>query len=157
MAGFSTYFETRLIQWLFKTNKDGAAATALAATGPTNLWVSLHSTDPADVSAGELSGGSYARVAMAKDADDASGNAVSWNISAVSGTAWGVTNKLAVTFPQASADWFGGAAIKWCGLYDASSAGNLLMAGTVNGAVGVVVLSGVTFSFAIGQLAFTAD
>ena len=158
MAGFSDYFEKGIIRWLFKTNKDGSAATALASTGPADLYVSLHSADPSDTGASELSGNNYARVHMAKDADDSSGNAVNWNVSAASGSAWGVTNKVAVTFNVATtADWNGGAAIKWCGLWDASTSGNFLMAGTVNGSTGVVVSVGVTLSFAAGQLAFTAD
>jgi hypothetical protein len=160
MAGFSDYLEKGIIRWLFKSNLDAQAtpAVALASSGPTDLYLSLHGGDPSDTGASELSGNGYARVHVAKDANDKSGSAVTWTQSAASGTAWGVTNVNAVVFVAGSGPWNGGSVIKWFGLWDAVTTGNFLMGGTINGSTGVPdVLAGVGITFAAGQLAFTAD
>jgi len=60
----------------------------------------------------EVSGGSYARVALSGDWSAASGSAPST-----------IVNGSAITFPTATASW--GTLIAW-GIYDASSGGNLL-------------------------------
>lgn len=62
----------------------------------------------------EVSGGSYARVAMA---------ASDWNAASGTGPS-SATNANAAAFPTATADW--GTVIAW-GIYDASTSGNLLM------------------------------
>jgi hypothetical protein len=60
----------------------------------------------------EVSGGSYARVALAGDWNAASGSSPS-----------AITNSATITFPTPTANW--GTVIAW-GIYDASSGGNLL-------------------------------
>jgi hypothetical protein len=92
----SDYYENKIIDHLFRNQ---------AFTPPTTVYVSLHSGRPGDTGANEISGGSYARQSVTLTA--ASGGA-SDNSSAVS-----FTNMPAVT-------------VVAFGLWDASSAGNLL-------------------------------
>lgn len=149
--GLSNYVETSVFEWMFKQETFPAA--------PSALYVALHSADPGDTGANELSGtGSYARAQLDPDADDATNT--NWNAIGASGAAATMSNKLAVTFPTASADWNSGSAIIYWSLWDASSSGNCLFSGTIAGGTGVVVLSGSTLSFAggtPGSLALTID
>src|SRR5262245_34229377 len=80
----------------------------------TTRYVSLHTADPGDTGASEVSGGSYARVQ--RDASDA-------NWSAGTGTDGTTDNVATITFPTPSANW--GVATH-LGLWDAASAGNFL-------------------------------
>lgn len=106
MSGLSDYAAKKVLELL--TGKT-------AFTTPT-VWVALFSTAPtADDGTGavELSGNGYARVAT---------SGANWN--AASGTHPStISNSADITFPAATADW--AAHVAW-GLYDASSAGNLL-------------------------------
>ena len=87
-------------------------------TRPATVYVSLHSADPGETGASELSGNGYARVAVTN-------NGTNW--PAASG---GVkSNGAAVTFPTATgSDW---AAATHFGIWDASSAGNPLFLGAL--------------------------
>lgn len=82
-------------------------------TMPT-VWVGLFTVAPSDAGGGtEVTGGSYARVATV------GGN---WNAAAGSAPA-SSSNSATLTFPTATADW---TTVVAFGLFDASSAGNLL-------------------------------
>jgi hypothetical protein len=86
-------------------------------TMPTT-YVSLFTVAPSDAGTGgtEISGGGYARVTT---------SGATWN--AASGSDPSVTtNAAAITFPTSTGSWNSGASIIAWGLYDASSAGNLL-------------------------------
>ena len=72
-------------------------------------YVSLHTADP--TSANELSGGGYARVAVA---------AAGWTVDTTSGD---VTNAAAIAFPDPTADWSDPTHV---GLWSAATGGNLL-------------------------------
>lgn len=67
-------------------------------------------------------------------------------------TGWAIANDGAITFPTASASW---GTVTHFGVFDASTAGNLLYWGalTTSKAVG----SGDTASFAVGELDVTLD
>lgn len=100
MSAMSDYLENKFLDHFL-----GTAST----TAPAAVYISLHTADPTDDGSGaEVSGNGYARQAMAFDA--ASG-----------GTA---SNSAAVEFPAASGGNFG--TITHIGLWDASTAGNLL-------------------------------
>ena len=106
MTGLTAYSAQNVINYI-------GGKTAMP-TLPT-AYVALFTAVGTDAGAGftEVSGGSYARVAT---------TGATWN--AASGTAPSSTsNASAITFPQATASW--GNVIA-CGLYDASTAGNLL-------------------------------
>ena len=84
-------------------------------TNPANFYISLHSADPGATGASELSGNGYARVAVSV----ASG---SWTAPATNGSVRQITNAGSVTFAAATgADW---ATATYCGIWDASTAGN---------------------------------
>ena len=129
MAGFTTYLQQEILDHIFGNG---------AYSAPT-VHVGLFTAAPSDAGGGtEVSGNSYARV-----------NA-SVLFGAASGTA--IANDGAITFPTATGSW---GTITHFGVFDASTAGNLLVWGAVtpNKAVG----DGDTASFATGELDVTLD
>ncbi len=133
MAGFTDTVEQALLDHFF---------TDPAYTPPATMYLALSSTTPTEAGANftEPSGGAYARVST---------TAADW--SAASGTAPATkTNTAVKTFPTATADWVAGANLTYFGIYDASTAGNLLCFGALT--VAKPILSGDTASFAAGAL-----
>lgn len=129
MAGFTTYLQQEILDHIFGNG---------AYSAPT-VHVGLFTAAPSDAGGGtEVSGNSYARV----------------NASALFGAASGtaIANDGAITFPTATGSW---GTITHFGVFDASTAGNLLAWGAVtpNKAVG----DGDTASFATGELDVTLD
>lgn len=99
MAEFSNYLENALINAVLRNT---------SYTSPTTVYVGLFTNDPTDADTGtEVTGGSYARTLVTFGAPS---NGVS-------------TNSADVTFPTATANW---GEVTHVGIYDASSAGNLL-------------------------------
>jgi hypothetical protein len=127
---FSDYFEDKILNW-FK----GSAFP----TQPTNLFVGLFTALPGDTGSGgapsdgtEATGNGYARVSITA--------ASAWSaISTVNTTQRHITNSAQITFPAASGGW-GGNIVGW-GIWDASSAGNLLFYGTTTS---FAVINGMT-------------
>lgn len=126
MANISTYLADALLDHSFGEGSytEPTCYVALFTTNPTM---------PAGTGGVEVSGGSYARVALASLMGAAS--------------AGQITNSSVVTFPTATASW---GTVVGGGIYDALTGGNLLMAGplTTSQAVG----SGNTFSFPASNL-----
>jgi hypothetical protein len=149
--GLSNYVEAKIMDWLFKKTAFGSA--------PTALYFSLHSADPGDTGANELSGtGSYARAQRDPDTDNSTNT--NWNAAAASGQTLANSNKLDISFPAATANWNSGSAILYWAMWDASSSGNCLFSGSINSGTGVVVLSGTTLKFtggSPGQLVASVD
>lgn len=120
-------------------------------TAPTNVYVGLMSTCPTAGNNGtELTIGTngYTRSGAIAKGD------ASWTYTAATfiGAAT-ITNAAAITFPAAATNpW----TCNCFGIYDASSAGNLLYWGAITGAP-VTVSVGATASFAIGQLSITEN
>lgn len=111
-------------------------------TAPATVYVALYTSAPTDSGGGtEVSGGSYARVAVTN-------NATNWP-AASSGTK---SNGTAIVFPEATADW--GTVVAF-GLFDAANGGNLLYWGELS--QNQAVNSGSTASFAIGALTIRED
>lgn len=134
MAGsFADFLENELLDHVF-----GAAAYSAPAT----LYVGLYTATPSDAGGGtEVSGGAYERVSVTNNAT---------NFPAASGGA--KANGTAITFPQASASW---GTVSQFGIFDASTAGNLLVWGDLTASK--TIDSGDTASFAIGELDITLD
>lgn len=133
MAGFTDTTEQAILNGLF---------TDPAWSPPATLYLGLSSTTPTEAGGNftEPSTGSYARVSTA---------AADW--SAASGSAPAVkTNTAAKTFPTATGDWVSGANLTHFGIFDASTAGNLLCWGALGTAK--PVLNGDTASFAASAL-----
>jgi hypothetical protein len=136
MSGKSAYLEDKLLNWL----KGTAFGTA-----PTTVYVALLTTNPASddgTGAVEVSGGSYARVAITTSSG--------WSAISGSGTSpHQISNSGVVTFVTPTASW---GDIIGIAIYDASTAGNLLY---WNSITLQTINSGVIASFAIGALVVT--
>lgn len=114
MSGFTDAVERAILDHVF---------TDPAWTPPATCYIGLSSTTPTEAGANftEPSSGSYARVAT---------TGADW--SAASGAApASKTTSATKTFPEATADWSSGANLTHFGLFDASTAGNLLLWGAL--------------------------
>lgn len=123
--GFSDYAEDKVL--------DHSLAVA-AWTIPTNVYVSLHTGDPGDTGANEVTGGSYARLL-------ATFGAASGGTSSTTATL-DFTDMPAVT-------------VSHIGIWDASTAGNLIYHAGLSSAKSVS--AGDTFRIASGDLDVTLD
>lgn len=133
MAGFVDSVEQALLDHFL---------TDPAYTPPTTMYIGLSSTTPTDAGGNftEPSSGSYARVST---------TASDWG--AAIGTAPATKSSSATkTFPAATADWVSGSNLTHFGLFDASSAGNLLCWGVLG--TPKPVLNGDTPSFPASSL-----
>jgi len=115
MTALTNYTENKLIDHIFR----GQTFTA-----PTNLYVGLYTANPSDTGGGtEVTGGSYARVTVACSLANWAGTQSAGSTVASSGTGGTTSNNGAITFPSPTANW---GTITGVGVFDASSAGNLL-------------------------------
>ena len=114
-AGALTDFaENKTVDALLRGQTLGAPATGYAA---------LFTTCPTDSTAGtEVSGGSYARVAITSSLANWAGTQSAGSTTASSGTGGTTSNNGTITFPAPTANW--GVVTCW-GILDASTAGNL--------------------------------
>lgn len=130
MAAMSDTLENKLIDWFFRGQAIGiTGASAAAGTGPTNLYVGLLTAAPSDAGGGtEVTGGSYARVTVASSLANWAGTQGAGTTVASSGTSGTTSNNGAITFPTPTANW---GTVTHFGIYDATSAGNLLFWGAL--------------------------
>ncbi|MCU0841825.1 MAG: hypothetical protein MUC79_08920 [Thiobacillaceae bacterium] len=114
-AAFTDYLENKILDDLLRTT---------AYSPPATHYVGLMTSACSDSAAGtEVSGGSYARVAVSK-ADASYKGSHGSATGASSGTNGTASNAAAVTFPAPTANW--GSVTHW-GIWDAASSGNLLV------------------------------
>lgn len=135
MAGsFSDYLEGKVLNHVF-------GATAYSAPG--TLYVALFTAALSDSGGGtEVSGGSYARVALTNNTT---------NFPNATGTSpTSKSNGTTITFPTATANW--GTVVAF-GIFDASSGGNLICWADLN--ANKTVNNGDTASFAASALTIT--
>jgi hypothetical protein len=126
MAEMSNYLENAVINAVLRNT---------SYTSPTTVYVGLFTTDPTDAGSGtEVSGGSYARVAVTFGAPS---NGVS-------------TNSAAVEFAQATGNW---GTVAFIGLHDALTTGNLLFHTALD--TSKTIETGDIFKIAIGSLSVT--
>lgn len=137
-AASSDYLEGQIIKYYFQND-------AAAAAKPTTLYVALATATGSDAACGtEVTGGSYARVAVTNNATNWAGPTTN------DGT---IKNGIAVTFPAPTANW--GVVTEVC-VFDASTAGNLYFrvalttAKTINNGDAAP-------SFAVNALTFQVD
>ena len=125
MAAFSDFAENKLIDFIFRGQALGiTGASAAAGTGPTSLYVGLLTANATDSTSGtEVTGGSYARVAVTSSLANWAGTQSAGSTTASSGTSGTTSNNGAITFPAPTANW---GVVTGVGVYDASTAGNLL-------------------------------
>lgn len=128
MAAASDYLELKILEHTLGIT---------SFTAPTTTYLALFTSDPTDAGTGtEVSGGSYAR------------QSISWNTPASGAT----TNSADVTFPQATANY---GTVTHIGIYDASSAGNLLYHGALSASKSVETND--TFIVEAGDLSVSLD
>lgn len=121
MAAMSDYLENKLVDHIFR---------GVSFTAPTALHVALFTAAPSDSGGGtEVTGGSYARVALAPSTTNwAATNADGSTTNPSSGTGGKTSNNSTITFPAPTANW---GTVTHFGIFDASSGGNLLIHGAL--------------------------
>ena len=135
MAGsFSDFLELEVLDHVF-----GAAAYTAPVTIYVGLWTAALTDASTGSTASEVSGGSYARVAVTNNAT---------NFPAASAGA--KSNGTAVTFPAATASW---GTVTHVGLLDAATTGNMLAWADLT--TSKTISDGDTASFAVGDIDFT--
>lgn len=144
MAAMTDYLENKILDWLLRGQ---------AYTPPATSYIGLLTAAPSDSAAGtEVTGGSYARVAVTS-------NATNWNSSdgdndaASSGTDGTTENDVVVTFPAPTANW---GSVTHFGIYDAASGGNLLIHAALSTAK-TINNGDAAPSFAVAALSFQID
>ena len=145
MAAMTDYLENQLIDMLFRNQ---------TFTMPSSVYFGLHTSAPSDSAPGtEVSGGSYARVAVVRNLSNFSGTQGAGTVSFSSGTSGTISNNIDIIFPAPTANWGTVAAM---GIYDASSGGNLLFYGSL--VPSKTINSGDSApKFSIGQFALQLD
>jgi hypothetical protein len=148
------FLENKLIDWLFRAQAIGiTGASAAAGTGPTSLYVGLFTAAPSDTGGGtEVTGGSYARVAVTSSLANWAGTQAAASTVASSGTSGTTSNNGSIAFATPSATW---GTVTHFGIFDASTAGNLLIYGALT--TSKTINSGDTVSFAAAALSFQID
>ena len=121
MSAMSDYLENKLIDHIFR---------GVSFTAPTTLHFALYTAAPNDTGGGtEVSGGSYARVAVtANTTNMASTGGATTTTNPSAGTGGQTSNNGAVTFPAPTANW---GLVTHFGVLDASSGGNLFVHGSL--------------------------
>jgi len=120
MAAMSDYMENKLIDQIFRGQ---------AYTFPSSLYVGLLTAAPSDAGDGtEVSGGSYARVAVVGSLANWAGSQSSGSTTASTGTSGTTSNNGTITFPAPTANW---GSISHFGIFDSLSGGNLMFYGAL--------------------------
>lgn len=113
-AALTDNLENSLIDWFIR----GQSFTA-----PATVYVGLLTASCSDSSAGtEVSGGSYARVAVTSSLANWAGTQSAGSTSASSGSGGTTSNNNAITFAAPTANW---GTVTHFGMYSASSGGTL--------------------------------
>lgn len=146
MAALSDYLENKVIDWLMRGQ---------TFTPPATVYVGLDTTadNDADSAKVEVSGGAYARVAVASSLANWAGTQSSGSTVASSGSSGTTSNNGTITFPAPTANW---GSIVGFAVYDAATGGNLLWYGTL-GTPKTVNNGDPAPSFAAGQLSLQID
>lgn len=120
MSAMSDFLENKIIDQLFRGQ---------VAPTTTTLHVGLLTTAPSDAGGGtEVSGGSYARVAVTSSLANWAGTQAAGSVVASSGTGGATSNNVAISFPTPTATW---GTVTHFGIYDAATGGNLLFWGSL--------------------------
>ena len=138
MGSFGDYLEAKILDLVLG---------AVAFTAPVTVYVALYTATPGDANASgtEVTGGSYARVAVTN-------NATNW--PAATGTApTSKANGTVITFPAPTANW--GVVVAFA-IYDAATVGNELAWGALTANKTINNLDPAP-AFAISALSVTID
>jgi len=139
---FSDYMENKLIDHVFRAQTTPAVATMHVA-----LFTAASACDAGTVT--EVTGGNYARVSVGSSLANWAGTQSAGSTTASTGTGGVTSNNGAISFGTVT--WT--ATVTHWGLYDASTAGNLLFCAALTASQGVS--SGNTVQFAAAALTVT--
>lgn len=144
MSAMSNYLENKLIDEIFRGQ---------AFTVPTTLYIGLLTAAPTDAGGGtEVTGGAYARASIASSLANWAGTQSTGSTTASSGTGGTTSNNTTINFPTPTATW---GTVTHFGIYDATTAGNLLFWGALTTAKTVNI--GDIVQFPAASLSFTLD
>lgn len=116
MGAKTDYLENKIIDWFLR---------AQAFTPPATVYVGLLTVAPSDAGGGtEVSGGSYARVAVTSSLANWAGTQGAGTTVASSGTGGTTSNNSSIDFPAPTANW---GTITHFAIFDALSGGNMLI------------------------------
>jgi hypothetical protein len=145
-AALSNYLQNKLIDWFLRAqtySPVGTVYVALATVAPVAGNTTACGT--------EVTGGSYARVAVTSSLANWAGTQSAGSTAASSGTSGQTSNNATITFPAPTANW--GTVVGFC-LMDASTVGNMLIFAPLT--TSKTVNNGdAAPSFAIGALTYT--
>lgn len=143
MAGLSDYAVNKIIDHVFRGQ---------TYSPPASLYIALFTAAPSKAGGGtEVTGGSYARVAVTSSLANWAGTQAAGSTLASSGTAGVTSNNGTVTFPSPTANW---GTIVAVGIMDASTSGNLIAWGPLSSSK-TVNNGDAAPSFAAGSLTFS--
>ena len=138
----SDYLENKLVDQLFRAQSAPATST---------LYVALYTAAPSDTGGGtEVTGGSYARVAVTSSLANWAGTQSAGSTTVSSGTSGATSNNNSITFPTPTATW---GTVTHFAIYDATSGGNELFWGALT--IAKTVNPGDTVSFPAASLSVT--
>lgn len=113
MAAWTDFAENKIIDAVFR----GQALSA-----PATLYFALATSADSDSAGGtEVSGGSYARVAVTASLANCAGTQAAGSTAASSGTSGTTSNNIQISFPAPTANW---GLITHMSVYDAPTGGN---------------------------------
>ncbi len=148
-AAMSNYAQNKYIDWFFRGQ---------TFTPPATMYVGLDTTAGSASACGtEVSGGSYARVAVTSSLSNWAGTQSAGSTTASTGTSGQTSNNATITFPSPTSSW--STIVGFC-VFDASSGGNMLFyaslttSKTVNGgdAAPSFAVSALTYSIALERM-----
>lgn len=138
------YAENQIIDTVMRNQASGLGA---------NVFVGLSTSACSDSSVGtEVSGGSYARVSVARSLANWAGTQGAGTTTASSGTGGQTSNNNTITFPTPSAGW---GTVTHVFVSDASSGSNVIFCAAL--AISKTINDGDTVSFPAGTLTFTVQ
>lgn len=155
MPAFTDTAENKIIDWLFRGQAIGiTGASAAAGTGPTNLYIGLLTVNPTDNTPGtEVTGNGYARVAVASTMANWAGTQAAASTVASTGSSGTTSNNTVISFATPTpAGW---ATVTGVGVYDAATAGNLLIYSAL--IASKVINAGDSVTFPAASLTFQLD
>jgi hypothetical protein len=139
----SDYLENKLVDQIFR---------AQTAPTTTTLYIALYTAAPSDSGGGtEVTGGSYARVAVTSSLANWAGTQSAGSTTASSGTGGATSNNNSITFPTPTATW---GTVTHFAIYDAASGGNELFWGALTIAKTVNISDTVSFPAASLSVTF---
>ena len=144
-AALTDYAENKIVDWLLRGQ---------TFTPPATVYISLHTSACSDSAAGtEVTGGSYARVAVTSSLANWAGTQSAGSTVASSGTGGTTSNNGVITFPAPTANW---GSVTHVGFADASTAGNQVVCAALTTAK-TINNGDAAPSFAAAALTFQQD